>query len=277
MCVKFFNKNSVINNLRGVTLLLGMLIMASILTVSLATSQLVINEIQQSAQLDKAIVAFYAAESGIERGLYQARQEDFDPTVFNQLSQTLANSAAYQLIASDTEEALYANLNEDESYQVDLYNPNSLDALTNPVKSLRIQWQGVGSWLEISWSDWTSAGTIENHQSVYISQVSSPYFLSLYDANVHLYRVRLIARQAPVTNLQINAYDNVNPPANCAPISVCQTVIPARVSLKSVGEYPEGNARASRQAIQVTMPEKSPVAGLYDYVLYSEAPVQKEN
>lgn len=261
----------------GTALLLAMLVMAGILTVSVATSKLVINEIVQSSQLDRAIVAFYSSESGIERGLFQARQKDFSAVAFNGISADLDNNASYQLIAEDTEDALYASLLEDESFQVDLFEPHSLSALENPIKAVIISWQGLGSWLEIKWTSWTTSGVLGDPWSVYISQASSPYVVQLYDAGSYLYRLRVMARNAPADDIEIRAYNNVDPLANCQPLVACQVPIPARVSIKSLGEYPSGSSKASRQAILITMPEKSPLSGLYDYVLYSEEEVKKEN
>ena len=261
----------------GTTLLLAMLIMAGILTVSLATSKLVINEVVQSAQLDKAIVAFYASEAGIERSLYQVRQQGYNASDLHQFTEALDNNSSYELIAEDTEDVLYATIAKDESYQVDLYEPNSLNALDNPIKSVRISWEGAGAWLEVRWNSWTTSGVVENPQGVYISQASSPYIIQLYDSTSYLYRLKIIARQAQAANVTITAYDDINPVANCAPLPVCQVPIPGRVSIKSLGEYPDGSARASRQAILVTMPQRSPLSGLYDYVIYSEEEIVKEN
>ena len=262
---------------KGASLLLAMLVMAGILTVSSATSRLVINEIMQSFQLDKAAVAFYAAESGVERGLFQSRKKDFSAVAFNQIEETLDNQASYQLVASDSEDALYASLLPDESFQLDLFDPHSLDPLASTIKSVRISWQGVGSWLEINWTPWTTAGVIGAPQSAYISQASSPYIVQLYDFATYLYRLRIIARHAAATGMDITAYNNIDPVANCQPLSSCQVPIPGRVLIKGLGEYPVGSARASRQAIQVTMPQKSPLSGFFDYVLYSEEEVKKEN
>lgn len=261
----------------GTALLLAMLIMAAIITVSTATSRLVINEVIQSSQLDKAIVAFYGAESGIERGLFQARKENFNAAALNQISASLDNNAFYRLIAKDTEDVLYTALPADDSYQVDIFNPNSLDSLTNPIKAIRISWEGAGSWLDINWAAWTTSGVLASPQSVSVSQASSPYIVQLNDSGVYLYRLRIIARTAAAGNIAITAYSNINPVANCQPITSCQVAIPARVSLKSLGEYPQGSSKASRQAISITMPQKSPLSGLYDYVLYSEGEIKKEN
>lgn len=262
---------------RGSALLLAMLVMAAILTVSTATSTLVLNEIQQSLFLDHSIVAFYGAESGLERGLFEARKKDFDEVALNNLTADLPNQASYRLLAEGSEDIIYASLSPDDSFQLDLYDPNSLSALINPIRSIRLSWEGAGSWLEVKWTPWTTAGILDNPQGVYLSQVSSPVIIPLYNSSAYLYRMRLIARKAAVANLEITAYNLIDPVAACQPLTTCQVPIPGRVAIKAIGEYPAGSANASRQALSATMPIKSPLSGLYDYVLYSEAEIKKEN
>ena len=243
------NKNLKTANVNGSALLLAMLVMATILTVSSATSSLVINEVQHSFLLDKSIVAFYGAESGIERGLFQTRHKNFDPDIFNDLSRDLPNDASYQLAAANSEESIYTSLTADDSYQLDLYNPDSFEALVNPIKAIRLSWSGTGSWLEVKWTPWTTAGVLDNPKTVYLSQVSSPAIVQLYDSSAYLYRLRLIARKADIANLTITAYNNIDPVANCQPLESCQVPIPGRVSIKGIGIYPSSSANAAKQAI----------------------------
>ena len=197
-------------NKQGTTLLLAMLIMAGVLTVSLATSKLIINEVVQSAQLDRAVVAFYAAEGGIEKSLYKIRKQDVKASDMHLDSASLSNNSSYQLIAEDTEDILYATISEDDTYQIDLFEPGSLTVLANPIKAVRLNWQGVGSWLEVKWSSWTTGGVIQDHQAAYISQASSPYIIQLYDSGSYLYRLRITARNVDASSVEITAYSNIS-------------------------------------------------------------------
>ncbi len=266
-------------NKKGTVLLLALLVMAGVVTVSLGTANLIISEVKQSLQLDQAIIAFYAADSGVERGLYQSRKQNFDVTLFNQITSTFDNNASYQLIAADTEDVLYTTLLEDESYQVDLYDPHSLTLLENPIKSIGLSWSGTTSWLEIAWACWGQIGNLGETKSAYYSQGESPVYLNLYSAsNCSLYRVRIIARHGAANNIQVRAYSELDPLASCGnPPTSCQVPLPARVQIKGLGQYPANSDQASRQAILVTMPERSPLYGLYDYVVYSEEEIKKEN
>ena len=266
-----------INNNQGTILLLALMVMAGIMTVSIGTATLIISEVKQSLQLDQSIIAFYAAESGSERGLYQARAQNFDPAAIGQLNVELENNASYQLVATDTEPVLYKNLAQDETYQVDLYDPHSLGVLTNPIKAISLEWAGGSSWLEVNWSCWNTNGALGEPKSAYLAQ-GEIAFIDLFDAaDCYLYRLRIMARHGDANSIQLKAYSEVDPVQTCNGAENCRAPLPARVQIKAVGKYPSNSSAPSRQAILVTMPEKPPLSGLYDYVLYSEEEVKKEN
>ena len=56
---------------RGSVLLLALLILSAVLAATTAVSTLVVREIRLNKQIDDAVIAYYAAESGIEKGLWQ--------------------------------------------------------------------------------------------------------------------------------------------------------------------------------------------------------------
>lgn len=57
-------------NKKGAALLLTMLIMSAILAIAMGISKLSLGEIKISRELPQSFVAYYAAEAGIEQGLY---------------------------------------------------------------------------------------------------------------------------------------------------------------------------------------------------------------
>lgn len=274
---------------QGTVLLLSLLVMASIITISLATGTLISNEIQQSGQLDRAMVSFYAAETGLEKALYQLRRQNFDPQSLSGLTEVLPNNAEYEVFTKETEAVIYANLEQDQTLELDLYQPATLSPLTNPIKSLRFSWQSESnSWLEVRWLYWTTAGLLNPNpdpdwleRGVKISLSEEPYLMNLKDGINYLYKVRITARYANVNNLQVLAYDMINPPdGNCTatfpgPGSECSVDIPQRIKIKGVGEFPYNSAKASKLAVMVTLPGVAPLAGLYDYVLFSEEEITK--
>ncbi len=253
----------------GAALLLALLVMAGIMTVSTGTSLLVMSEIRQSLYLDQSIISFYAAESGVEKALYQVRRGQVEVTDLNNTSEELNNEANYSLYTSNTVNTIYTSLLQDQSYQLDLYDPGTLTALAQQIRYLNITWQGAGSNLEVNWACWGTNGVLGEPQSRLYSVTLSPVSIQLNTVpNCELHRVKITARNAGATNIEITARTTQD--GNTVPI-------PARVQIKGLGEYPSGNNEASRQAILVTMPEKNPLSNLYDYVLYSEADILKDN
>ena len=64
------------NPQKGVSLLLTLLIMAAILAIALGLSQLTLGEIKLARNIPKSLIAYYAAEAGAERALYEKRIND---------------------------------------------------------------------------------------------------------------------------------------------------------------------------------------------------------
>ena len=58
------------NNQKGVILLLALLIMTAVVSIAIGLSVLIVKQYEFSSNLDHALVALYAAESGFEEGLF---------------------------------------------------------------------------------------------------------------------------------------------------------------------------------------------------------------
>ena len=61
------------NNQKGISLLITLLIMTAILSITIGIANLSIGEIQLSRESPYSLVAFYAAESGVEWAMFQDR------------------------------------------------------------------------------------------------------------------------------------------------------------------------------------------------------------
>ena len=64
-----------LDNQKGISLLLSLLIITVISAIAFAVSRLSIGQIKLSRDISKSIIAYFAADSGIERALYDERQE----------------------------------------------------------------------------------------------------------------------------------------------------------------------------------------------------------
>lgn len=59
---------------QGTSLLLTLLILTAVLSIALGVAGLMLGEIKISREVPKSLRAYYAAEAGIERSLYDARK-----------------------------------------------------------------------------------------------------------------------------------------------------------------------------------------------------------
>ncbi len=112
-----------IGNLQnGSVLLLALLILSTVLASSVAVGTLVLKEIRSNRQLDDAVVSYYAAESGIEKGLWSARN---NPTLETGSSAiALPNTATVSVTAANKGETIAIPfLAKGATTQVDIYNP----------------------------------------------------------------------------------------------------------------------------------------------------------
>ena len=66
------------NKQRGVSLLLTILIMAAVLSIALGLSKLSLGEIKISRDMGKSLIAYYAAEAGVECQMYVDRVGGLD-------------------------------------------------------------------------------------------------------------------------------------------------------------------------------------------------------
>lgn len=66
---------------KGISLILTLLVMAAILAIALGVSRLSLGEIKLIRDIPQSLIAYYAAEAGVERGLYEKRVNDVDLTI----------------------------------------------------------------------------------------------------------------------------------------------------------------------------------------------------
>ena len=85
-----------INNQKGVSLLLTILIMAALLAIAIGVTRLSLGEIKLIRDIPNSLIAYYAADSGIERALYEERVSE-DAVDQADCSVSLDNGSSYGL------------------------------------------------------------------------------------------------------------------------------------------------------------------------------------
>ena len=279
-------------NQSGVVILYALLMIALITAIGIGVSVIIIRELRLTQNTHYATLAYYAADSGVERALYTVKvsrdEGDLSQTItkirnYNADQNGFVNNASYSDIqTSAEEERIETNLEKDQITQFDLYDIQNPTGPSN-INSLKISWSdgtpsnGSSPWLEISYIKWDPA-------SPYIdTEVQSSYKLiystaDLVDGSLPVifqdrtsaYRVRLKALYDTISNLVVTAYDCPDPLSQSCTDNEKKN-IPARVIVKSVGKMGE-----FEQAITALVPWNIPLFGLYDYVLYSEGQIEKK-
>jgi len=250
---------------KGNILLYVVIVVGAILSLTLAVSSFVFSGIRISKYMADYQGAYYAAESGAERALYNLRKQD----ILLGNGDCGFDTVNCQLTMSDKQVTdLTLNLAENQSIQFDLFKPES-GQLSPKIYSITFGWQGAGTTIEVSKVLWPSlpagqAWAWETFPSTNVSKLffpfaSSPVTDSSFDANKN-YRIRLKALSGAANNLVISFYDGGHNKIS----------VPNFLNIKAVGSY--GN---SSQTINIDTQRYSPILGLFDYVLFSEEILKK--
>lgn len=254
-------------NQRGMVLLLALILMASAVIIGLGMASIIIQDLRQSILTDNSITAYYSAESALESALFKIRALD---TPLGSLpgSGNLDNNAEWSLEWSNSRPDVTVNILKDQTYQLDLFNP---DELSEPagVEALRFSWEGPGQ-LEVAYIGWTPAASIVWPQDQY--QVVTPPIgyvapAVIYDALSagQAYRIRLKAVGGDIENLYITGW------ADDAATPGSQVPLPSHITLRANGSF-----GLARQALSAIIPRHAQLSGLFDFVLFSEEEIRKD-
>lgn len=272
------------NQQKGIVLVYVLLIIFIITAISITISVVIINELKLTSTAADATQAYYAAESGIERGLFTIKRMRADGTqtlqdavaAIQALQDSLTNGTTYDDADTSEQTAVIENqaIAENHFVQADYYDfedPLDLDATPNQIaQSLVITNTGTDpdSWAEVSWIAWGQDGTLG--ESVAARKLIGPTDLAngwtISDLDVfdeidpRGYRIRIKALFGDISRISVIPYDSLGD----------RVELPSLIEVKSVGQ------RSSyKQALTATVPWKIPLFGLYDYVLFSEGDLLK--
>ncbi len=253
-------------------LILALLVLSAIMAASVGLGSIIISGIRQARSIDNSIVAYYAAESGVEESLYKSRKREAD--VASDIANTdteLSNEAyweigSYNEEASDTEDkfSLY-ELPEDRFVQFEVY-----DTGQGEIQSLRIKGENgeASSWAQITWFGRTMAGELSDikiEQFPLNSEEGRVVDLSSVGLQYDAYRVKITALYDDINNLEITGHIDR---AGTEPEG--GTPLPSRIVVLVGGIY-----RNSKQVLKFAMPRRSPLGGIFDFVLFSECSILK--
>lgn len=244
---------------QGSLLLMSILILSGIMTAASSFGIITIQNLRQSVLIDNGVRAFYAAESGIEDGLYELRKNETAVASMG-ASGALSNAATWDRTVATDIQSLTRDLDENDTWEISLFDPDSsLSSLASTVKSLKLAWTGSGSeWVQAQIIPWTTSGTLGAPSTQLFSAASNPATVNLQDASTVLYRVRIKALYGGITDMTVKAYSGLN-------LGGSQVDVPGYITMYSTGEY-----SLSNQVVRAQMPHRPPLSGQFGYVLFSE-------
>lgn len=274
-----------INNEKGVVLIYALIILMIVTAIGLGISILIIREINLTSHSHYATQAFYAAESGIERGLYTVKVNRLSSNP--NLAGTISAIKLYQGIPPSSSQIFSSGANyndqgtndqpvntlsklaENSIWQLDL---SDIDNPSAPVSIGKIEINGDGDgyeWLEFSSTEYNTSipsSPLVPVNKVYFGHselinIAKPATVNLGGSYVG-YRMRLRALFADINNITVTAY-------NTDPIPK-KIDFPSQIILASTGSKGD-----FQQAITASLPWKMPLSEVYDYVLFSENEISK--
>jgi len=278
----FSNKdknNFQLKNTKGTALLLSLLILSGVLSVGAIMAGIVIREIRQSQSLDRAIVSYYAAESGAEHALFDWRKYNDNDRFFNcrEIVEQMnwRCSAARQPVTE-----LIFNLDQMQIKEIPLYQPGNLSQSAGISRAV-ISWNDAKPsplnlnepWLEVALLGWPAGSSLdfENNREIIrrifacaplvaggkeCSTITIDNFISSYS-----YIVRIRPLYDDVSQVTVKFYDTLN---NLVDLSTY--ILAANFT---------GNYGGIKQAIRLQLPISESASAMFDFVISSEEDIDK--
>ncbi|MFH0804810.1 MAG: pilus assembly PilX N-terminal domain-containing protein [Patescibacteria group bacterium] len=289
------SKTSVQSNEEGAVLLYALLVISLITAIAITLSAIVINELRLTANAADATLAYYAAESGIERGLYAVKSYRTQPdkalgdavTSIQQFVDTnFTNNAQYSCAGTSASIVKVENrlIRQNQSVSVDLYSasdPLGADTSTSIVRSVRVQNSGTDplSYADVSWTAWDTDGNIGTSTSARRIIEPSNLLGDGWPINIDTgfafpslgtpvgYRLRVKALYGDLSGVTVTPYTtpDADPLTGTLP-----TNLPSVLQISAVGQRGQ-----FKQALTASLPWRLPLGGLYDYVIFSESDILK--
>ncbi len=264
----------------GTVLLLALLILSSMIIAAAGLGTLILDSLQQTRAVDSAVLAYAAAESGIEQGIYLARcRNSWDARCTGDLppdipSQPLMNGSRWNRTSADWESVLYFELPQDGTAEVALFDPKRPMDDTN-IDHVEMSWRDplpgetpvvratVVSWPTGGSKAWSLLGAVPADQTTVVdyTKTASPATFPLAFPGWPS-RLRMRVEGAPLRGIQLRVFSKGSPSV--------QLPIPARVRVDANGDY-----LGVRQKLTARMPRMLPASGLFDFVVFSQCSLVK--
>ena len=257
-------------NLQGNIVALALVLTAVLLVTGIGISTVVLEGSNRAQEMDKAVAAYYMANSGIEMQLFEIRKDN------KTLAQVAGASSTYPggnkwISTTGYEQSQVKHIDllpEEEFTFVDLFDPDNIQSNSSAAR-VEISWQpnaadcgAVVPQIEAAYTKWQfSGGVIWPSDANYtIAPFSGPPMSINLDPNF-AYRLRLRPFKCSVENINISIFD----------LSGNKLNYPGDITLGSEGTY-----QGTTQKLSVTMPRQDILSGIFSYIIFSEESLCKK-
>lgn len=276
---------------RGIIIVLTLIIMAILLSTAIGFADIILSDFRQVKSTDDSILAYYAADAGLEKSLFLLRKAD-DIDSISSLSSVLGNS---DIILDNNSKWNISNSTDYEKpfFRQRLYSGQSvkiylLNRDNTQAKSIDIEWyKSVAVNMNLSFTQLTPQLDLDSDNSLVYFTDFNKLIQSDSDQGVLCYQfvnkklngeplptisdylVEIKPLGAPgdyIDTLKVRAFSdlNCNDEAEVSGIS--------NFTLRSLGKYGRAN-----QEIVAQMPPRDPASGLLGFVLFAEQDITKDN
>lgn len=285
---------------RGSVLVMSLIIGSGMAIAGIELGLLVVGQIQQAKNSDFTSAAGFAAESGLEHALYEIRKEERtdlrmqkDSAFENKARWTLENASSTTRFASEINSLYRARIVENDSAVIDLYTETTIDGSTTISKvagaqSLTLTWQtetcapATAPEIEVSavaWKDgsinWGSDTRVMKKSFTSPGKTVTAAFVDFVDAEDPSYTlldkpmvVQIKVYNCSLGGVTITINDKPSPSAQDNKL----LKIPNYFLLNPAGTY--GGVTKEYSAL---IPRRETHSGLFDFILFSEQPVCKND
>ena len=183
------------------------------------------------------------------------------------IAQPLSNNASWKRTVTGREPVIYAGtIPEDSLLEIALYDPDA-PTTSQDIGRVQVDWTDACSGcsvLQASLVGWLSGGPIiwdPNATTSLFTWNAAGVSIPTADPG-RLYRLRLVAKKSAMQNVQIRAYDSGG--------ASLPGGLPGRIRIDAEGSFDN-----VKQKLTVTLPREIPLAGIFDFVLFSECSLVK--
>ncbi|MFA6422050.1 MAG: hypothetical protein WCV92_01465 [Candidatus Buchananbacteria bacterium] len=269
-------KNNPLQNKEGVILVLTLIVMSVLMSIAIGFGVVIISDIRQSASIDNSMVAYFAADAGLEKNLFLLRKQDNINSVSNvSTTQSLIESSSVWTVASSSDfEATFFRQRIKNGQGVKMFFLGR-ESGQNLTKSVDVYWNKSidnPTRMQISFTRLKPEAADNVFKTdlneIFITTTTKNCFDFVDIPSVSDYVVEVKALGSAdgfIDNLTVMGYDG-----KCDETRNYTTTSINNITLISEGKH--GNAT---QRIIAYLPPRTIISNIFSFVLFSEEDITK--